>query len=40
MLIISPSKAYLGVSDNLNKYEDKIVVIPNGVYMDEFDINA
>jgi len=38
-VIISPSKRYLEVSDYLSKYEDKIEVIPNGVYLNEFDIN-
>lgn len=39
-VIISPSKIYLETSDYLNKYEDKIEVIPNGVYLEEFETNV
>jgi glycosyltransferase involved in cell wall biosynthesis len=37
-LIISPSEYYIDESRFLGKYRDKIVVIPNGVNIDEFDI--
>ncbi|MCK5216663.1 MAG: glycosyltransferase family 4 protein [Methanosarcinales archaeon] len=36
-VIISPSKYYIGESRVLGKYMDKIVVIPNGINVDEFD---
>ena len=38
-VIISPSKYYLNESRFLAKYRDKIVVIPNGINIAEFDIN-
>lgn len=37
-VIISPSKSYIDQSKFLKKYRDKIVVIPNGVEVKEFDI--
>lgn len=36
--IISPSKYYIDESRFLGKYRDKIVVIPNGIDINEFDI--
>jgi glycosyltransferase involved in cell wall biosynthesis len=36
--IISPSRYYIDESRFLRKYKDKIVVIPNGINIDEFDI--
>jgi len=38
-IIISPSEYYINESMFLGKYRDKIVVIPNGVNIDEFDID-
>ena len=37
-VIISPSEYYINGSSFLRKYRDKIVVIPNGVNLGEFDI--
>ena len=37
-VIISPSEYYIDESIFLGKYRDKIVVIPNGINIDEFDI--
>ena len=37
-IIISPSEYYIDESIFLGKYRDKIVVIPNGINVDEFDI--
>ena len=37
-VIISPSECYINGSRFLKKYRDKIVVIPNGVNLGEFDI--
>lgn len=37
-VIISPSKYYIDGSRFLGKYRDKIVVIPNGINLEEFDI--
>ena len=37
-IIISPSECYIEESRFLGKYRDKIVVIPNGINVDEFDI--
>lgn len=37
-IIISPSEYYINVSRFLRKYRDKIVVIPNGVNLSDFDI--
>ena len=37
-VIISPSEYYIDESRFLGKYRDKIVVIPNGINVDEFDI--
>ena len=37
-VIISPSEHYIEESRVLSKYRDKIVVIPNGIYLKEFDI--
>ena len=37
-IIISPSEYYINGSRFLKKYRDKIVVIPNGVNLGEFDI--
>ncbi|CAD6490153.1 MAG: D-inositol-3-phosphate glycosyltransferase [Candidatus Argoarchaeum ethanivorans] len=37
-IIISPSEYYIDGSRFLKKYKDKIVVIPNGINIDEFDI--
>ena len=37
-VIISPSEYYINESRFLGKYRDKIVVIPNGVNIEEFDI--
>jgi glycosyltransferase involved in cell wall biosynthesis len=37
-VIISPSEYYINGSRFLRKYRDKIVVIPNGINIDEFDI--
>jgi glycosyltransferase involved in cell wall biosynthesis len=37
-VIISPSEYYIDESRFLGKYKDKIVVIPNGINIDEFDI--
>lgn len=37
-IIISPSEYYINESRFLGKYRDKIVVIPNGINVDEFDI--
>jgi len=37
-VIISPSGAYVGASRFLRKYKDKIVVIPNGINLEEFNI--
>ena len=37
-VIISPSEYYINESRLLGRYRDKIVVIPNGVNIDEFDI--
>jgi glycosyltransferase involved in cell wall biosynthesis len=36
---ISPSEYYIDESRFLGKYRDKIVVIPNGINIDEFDIS-
>ena len=38
-VIISPSKYYIDESRVLGKYRDKIVVVPNGINIDEFDIS-
>lgn len=38
-VIISPSEYYINESRFLEKYRDKIVVIPNGINVNEFDIN-
>lgn len=38
-VIISPSEHYINESRFLDKYRDKIVVIPNGINFDEFDID-
>ena len=38
-VIISPSRCYIGGSSFLRKYKDKIVVIPNGINIREFDIS-
>lgn len=38
-VIISPSEHYIDESRFLGKYRDKIVVIPNGINIDEFDID-
>lgn len=37
-VIISPSECYIDESKFLVKYRDKVVVIPNGINVDEFDI--
>ena len=37
-VIISPSEYYIDESRFLGKYRDKIVVIPNGINIEEFDI--
>jgi len=37
-IIISPSKYYIDESRFLGKYRDKIVVIPNGIKIEDFDI--
>ena len=37
-VIISPSEYYINESRFLGKYQDKIVVIPNGINLGEFDI--
>lgn len=37
-VIISPSRHYINESNFLGKYKDKIVVIPNGVNLKDFDI--
>ena len=37
-VIISPSECYIDESRFLGRYRDKIVVIPNGINIDEFDI--
>ena len=37
-VIVSPSEYYIGESRFLRKYKEKIVVIPNGVNIEEFDI--
>lgn len=37
-VIISPSRYYIDESRVLGKYRDKIVVIPNGINVDEFDV--
>lgn len=37
-VIISPSEYYINESRFLGRYRDKIVVIPNGINIDEFDI--
>ena len=37
-VIISPSECYIDKSRFLGKYRDKIVVIPNGININEFDI--
>lgn len=37
-IIISPSKYFLGNSRFLNKYKDKIVIIPNGVNISDFSV--
>jgi glycosyltransferase involved in cell wall biosynthesis len=37
-VIISPSEYFIDESRFLGKYRDKIVVIPNGINVDEFDI--
>jgi glycosyltransferase involved in cell wall biosynthesis len=37
-VIISPSRYYIDESRVLGKYKDKIVVIPNGINVDEFDV--
>ena len=37
-IIISPSEYYIDESRFLGKYRDKIVVIPNGINIDDFDI--
>lgn len=37
-VIISPSEYYIDESRFLGKYRDKIVVIPNGINLEEFDI--
>ena len=36
-VIISPSECYIDESRFLGKYRDKVVVIPNGINVDEFD---
>ena len=38
-IIISPSKLYAEKSKYLSKYPDKISVIPNGIDLDEFQLN-
>ncbi|HOI57123.1 MULTISPECIES: glycosyltransferase family 4 protein [unclassified Methanoculleus] len=35
---IAPSKSFVDVSENLKKYRDKIVIIPNGLNLQEFQI--
>jgi glycosyltransferase involved in cell wall biosynthesis len=37
-VIISPSEFYINESSFLGKYRDKIVVIPNGINIEDFDI--
>jgi glycosyltransferase involved in cell wall biosynthesis len=37
-VIISPSKTYLKTSEFLRKYKEKVIVIPNGVNMNEFKV--
>lgn len=37
--IISPSSSYIESSEYLNKYSDKTFVIPNGINLEEFEIN-
>jgi len=37
-VIISPSSIYINSSKFLKKYEDKIIVIPNGINLEEFKI--
>lgn len=37
-IIISPSEFYINSSEFLGKYKDKIVIIPNGINLDEYDI--
>ena len=37
-VLISPSEYYINESRVLGKYQDKIVVIPNGINVDDFDI--
>jgi len=37
-VIISPSEYYIDESRFLGKYRDKVVVIPNGINLEEFDI--
>jgi glycosyltransferase involved in cell wall biosynthesis len=37
--IISPSSSYIESSKYLRKYDDKTIVIPNGINLKEFDIN-
>ena len=37
-VIISPSEYYIGESRFLKKYKNKIIVIPNGINIEEFDI--
>jgi glycosyltransferase involved in cell wall biosynthesis len=38
-IIISPSESYVNSSPYLTKYNKKVIVIPNGVDLDEFDSN-
>ena len=38
-IIISPSEYYINESRFLGKYRDKIVVIPNGINVEDFDIS-
>ena len=38
-VVISPSEYYIDESKFLGKYRDKVVVIPNGINIDEFDIS-
>lgn len=38
-VLISPSEYYINESRVLGKYRDKIVVIPNGINVDDFDIS-
>jgi glycosyltransferase involved in cell wall biosynthesis len=38
-VIISPSEYYIDESRFLGKYRDKIIVIPNGINMEDFDVS-